>query len=156
MGDNIISDFFDDSNPSRRVSILKEHLDPVLLSVENNARLRRYAPLLRLLVESPEDADMKLLAFLFFLNVTPSMKDYVSDAQKNRRPIPYAKRQVFFEALSSACTLFSSFQIDSRRFFQLIVLVLETGAPIDSFLRGEAVKMEEPTTYADAAVGQVE
>lgn len=156
MGEqNIISDFFDSSNPSRRISILREHLEPVLRTVEQDPLLKRYSPLLRVLVESPEDADMKLLAFLVFLNVTPAMKDYVSDAKQNKRPIPYAKRQVFFEALSEACLLLASRQIDYQRFASLLVLVLETGAPLDSLLR-EEVKLEEPETYADPAVGQVE
>jgi len=151
---NIISDFFDDSDPSRRVSILQDHLRPVLATVEADPLLKRYAPLLRVLLESGEGAPMMLLAFLVFLNVTPAMKKYVSDAKQNRRPIEFNKRQPFFEALAASQTLFASRQIDLDRFFSLLVQVLETGAPLDSFLRTE-VKLEEP--YAETTtVGQVE
>lgn len=155
---NIVADFFEEQNPERRVRILVEHLQPIaaLLQHEYNGQLARFRPLLTMLLEHDKDPQMMLLVFLAFLNVTPAMKDYVCNASVNRRPIPFAKRQAFFDALGKTWIMYSSRQIARDRFFGLLYQVLRTGAPLETVLESPTIIKQEDRAYDDAPVGQVE
>ncbi len=155
---NIVTDFFEERDPERRVSVLVDHLQPIydILQRDHGGHLKRFQPLLRMLLEHDKDPHMLLLVFLAFLNVTPAMKEYVCNATVNRRPIPFEKRSEFFRALGKTWVMYSSRQITRDRFFGLLYQVLRTGAPLETILQSPAIKTEEMTYDDSAAVRQVE
>lgn len=80
------------------------------------------------LIEDPNSSlDMMLFAFLFFLEMNDSMKEYVCNDLKTSRPIPVAKRQAFLTSLEQATNKVLTEALTINGALQDIWMTLQTG-----------------------------
>lgn len=137
---NIISDMFEVPN---KLDLVLAHVEPLFNAMdagECDSGLLHYLPTFRFLVRTDRNYERCLLVFLWFLNDTPAMKDYVCDASKNPRAIRMEMRETFFDGLSKLIFEYAKNAITREKLFQLVYQLSQTGTPVNVLLANAAIQ----------------